>query len=74
MEKIYGRTVGERIRLLRESEGLRQEDLANEFHMAHGGVISAYEKEYRRLSTEMVVKYSRRFNVTTDWILKGEDG
>ena len=31
-----------------------------------------YEAEKRALPVDVLVRYSERFNVTTDWILKGE--
>ena len=73
MERVFGRTIGERIKLLRESKGLTQEDLAKEFCLAHGGVVSNYEKDKRKMPTDLVVSYSKKFKVTTDWILKGEN-
>ena len=73
MEKLYGRTVGERIRILRESKGLRQEDLAEEFLLSSGSVVSLYESGKRQLPSEMAVAYSKKFGVSTDWILMGEE-
>ena len=74
MEKLYGRTIGERIRLLRESAGIRQEDLARDFKLANAGVVSFYENDRRALPTDIVVAYSKKFEVSTDWILKGNAG
>ena len=74
MEKLYGRTIGERIRLLRESAGIRQEDLARDFKLANAGVVSFYENDRRARPTDIVVAYSKKFEVSTDWILKGNAG
>ncbi len=73
MDKLYGRTVGERIRILRESKGIRQEDLAKEFLLSGGSVISLYENGRRQVPSEVAVAYSKKFGVTTDWILTGEE-
>lgn len=73
MEELYGTAVGERIRSLRENNGLRQEDLAREFGLANGTVISNYESARRHLPTEVAVAYSRKFGVSTDWILTGKE-
>lgn len=59
MEKLYGRTVGERLRLLRESRGLRQEDLANEFLLSGGSVVSLYENGKRQVPAEIRIKSSQ---------------
>ena len=72
MEKLYGRTIGERIRLLRESRNIKQEDMAKEFQLAAASVVSMYENDKRILPTDLVLAYSNKFKVTTDWILKGE--
>ena len=72
MEGLYGRTIGERIKILREREGINQEDLAKEFRLANAGVVSFYENDRRQLPLDIVVAYSNKFDVSTDWILKGE--
>ena len=63
--------MGERIRILRENCGIRQEDLAKEFQLSNAGVISFYENGRRTIPTDIVIKYSDKFGVSTDWILKG---
>ena len=66
------KNVGERIKYLREKHGLSQSDIAKEFHLAGGSsVVCKYEREKRDRPLDVVVAYSRRFGVSTDWILKG---
>ena len=72
MEKLYGRTIGERIRLLRESRNIKQEDMAKELQLAAASTVSMYENDKRILPTDLVLAYSNKFKVSTDWILKGE--
>ncbi len=73
MKNLYGRTIGERLKLLRESLGIKQEDLAKEFKLANASVVSFYENDKRQLPTDVAVAYSKKFDVSTDWILKGEE-
>ena len=72
MEKKHGRTIGERIRFLRERSEISQEELAKDLKVAGGSVVSMYETGKRHLPTDLVLAYSKRFDVTTDWIIKGD--
>ncbi len=65
------RTIGGRIRVLRETRGIGQKELAKEFFLANKSVVSAYEREERAIPIDVLLKYSEKFNVSTDWILKG---
>ena len=65
------RTIGGRIRVLRETRGIGQKELAKEFFLANKSVVSAYEREERAIPIDVLLKYSDKFNVSTDWILKG---
>ena len=67
----YENTVGGRIKKLREEHGITQRELADEFSIGYSPVISMYESEKRMLPIDVLLLYSKRFNVTTDWILKG---
>ncbi|SEM38637.1 Helix-turn-helix [Butyrivibrio sp. ob235] len=58
--------------MLRENAGLTQKQLAEEFNIYYNPVISMYESEKRALPIDVLVKYSEKFNVSTDWILKGD--
>ena len=73
METRNTETIGGRIRELREASGIGQKELAAEFFLSNKSVISAYERETRTLPIDVLLKYSERFQVSTDWILKGVD-
>lgn len=64
-------TIGGRLKGLREDKKLSQEQLAKELHMGSRSMISQFENETRALTIDARLEYSRFFNVTTDWILKG---
>lgn len=63
-------TIGERLKLLRENEDLTQKQLGFEFGIQRN-LISMYESEDRPLPVDILLKYSKRFCISTDWILKG---
>lgn len=66
------KTIGERIKYLREKYGISQDDIAREFFLAGGSsVVCKYEQDKRDLPLDVVIAYSKKFGVTTDWILKG---
>ncbi len=64
-------TIGGRLKALREDKKLSQEQLAKELHLGSRSMISQFENETRALTIDTLLEYSRFFNVTTDWILKG---
>jgi transcriptional regulator with XRE-family HTH domain len=64
-------TMGDRLRKLREDNGISQKELAKEFFLSNKTVISRYELGIRAVPLEIVQLYSKKFGVTTDWILKG---
>ena len=72
MYEGIGKTIGERIRYLRELHGISQVDIAKEFSLSDNSIISKYELNKRFPPMDVVVEYSRKFGVSTDWILKGE--
>ena len=72
MDKLYVVAIGERIRRLRESQRVSQQKLAKELKLSHASAISMYESGKRHLPVEVLLAYSKRFDVSTDWILKGE--
>ena len=61
-------SLGKRLRELRESKNLSQADLAKEFGKSQVA-ISKYENDSRQLDYEMLNKYSKFFNVSTDFLL-----
>ena len=63
-------TIGGRLKYLRENEELTQKDLGFEFGIQRN-LISMYECEDRPLPVDILLKYSERFSISTDWILKG---
>ncbi|WP_022761996.1 MULTISPECIES: helix-turn-helix domain-containing protein [unclassified Butyrivibrio] len=65
-------TIGGRLRKLREDAGIGQKELAAEFYLSNKTVVSAYERNMRAIPVEVIVMYSDKFKVTTDWILKGK--
>ena len=65
-------TLGGRLKFLRENEGLTQKELGFEFGI-QWNLITYYELEDRPLPVDILLKYSERFCISTDWILKGEE-
>ena len=66
------KSVGSRIKYLREKNGLSQDEMAKAFYLSGGSsVICKYEQGKRDLPLDVVVAYSKKFGVSTDWILKG---
>ena len=63
-------TLGGRLKFLRENEGLTQKELGLLFGIQRN-LISMYENEERDLPVDILLKYSERFCISTDWILKG---
>ena len=63
-------TIGGRLKFLRENEDLTQKELGFEFGIQRN-LISMYESEDRPLPVDILLKYSQRFCISTDWILKG---
>ncbi|MED3799987.1 MULTISPECIES: helix-turn-helix domain-containing protein [Lysinibacillus] len=63
-------SIGERIAFIRESANISQRALMKELGISNLGRI---EKNERSPGIDIVISISERFNVTTDWLLKGED-
>lgn len=61
-----------RIKFLREENGLTQQDLAERLGGAKS-TVAMYEKEDRKPSLEVLVKLSEIFNCTIDYILCKSD-
>ena len=72
MEFDLGAAVGARLKELRESRGLSQKDVSNEFVITGRSTLANYELGIRDVPIKILVLYSKKFNVSTDWILKGE--
>lgn len=62
---------GERVKYLRTSKKLTQEQLAKQVGLTKS-VISAYETGIRMPSYDVLIQFSRIFHVTTDYLLGNE--
>lgn len=71
MEAKSMETIGGRLKELRQKEGVSQEQLAKELHFGSKSMVSQYESNKRAITIDALLEYSNRFDVTTDWILKG---
>ena len=60
--------IGSKIKQLRTSKNLTQDQLANRLSVTKS-VISAYENGLRFPSLEVLIQLSYVFNVTTDYLL-----
>lgn len=66
-------TFGGRIRSLRELRGLSQKDFGELFE-TKTSTVSMWERDERRPdSHELLLKISKEFNVTLEWLLSGEE-
>lgn len=60
--------IGNKLKELRKSRGLTQEELGNLLGVAKSS-ISMYERDFRRPSYEVLIRYVDIFNTSTDFIL-----
>jgi len=60
--------IGNRIKLLREELGLKQDDLAKKISVSPSA-IGMYERNLREPNNELTLKLSEYFNVSTDYLL-----
>lgn len=65
-------TIGSRIIMARERAGLSQEELADLIHRSQR-TMQAYEADETAPSTKPLRMMAEILNVTTDWIMEGED-
>lgn len=61
-------TIGEKIKMLREKNGLTQRQLAEKLYLKQNA-ISAYEKGVNQPSLEIVRLLAATFNVSSDYLL-----
>ena len=73
METRYAEIIGERLKTLRERNNLTQKELAKKMLMGSHSMISEFESGKRQLSASALMYYAEIFNVSTDWILYGEE-
>ena len=64
--------VGNRIYQLRTSKGMSQRELAQALGSGSNELVARWERGASSPSAETLVKLSEFFNVSVDWILKGE--
>ena len=57
-------TVGERIKQIRESRDISQEDLANKLGLKDKSSVCKIEKAGDNISTKSIAKYAEALNVT----------
>lgn len=64
--------LGDRIRSLREKNNLTQEQIAKKIGISRG-TYAHYEINKRRPDYETLIKIANLFDVSTDYLLKGEE-
>lgn len=65
-------TLGEKIQKLRKEGGLSQEELSDQLGVSRQA-ISKWERDSGYPETEKIIRMSRIFNVTLDYLFKEED-
>lgn len=69
--ELHGKeSVGQRLAKLRKERGYSQIELAQKMGLVQQ-LVTAYERDTRRLHAEMVVRFAKAFDVSTDEILLG---
>lgn len=64
--------LGERLTSLRKSRGMSQEQLAEQLELTRQ-TISKWELDQSTPDMEYIIKFSELFDVSTDYLLKGEE-
>ncbi len=64
--------MGSRLKKLRINSNLTQKQLADRIGLANSA-ISSYESGYRYPSYDILLKYSRIFHVSTDYLIGSEN-
>lgn len=64
-------TLGKRLARLREKRNLDQAQLGEILNLSKS-TISAYERDTRSPNPELIVSIAEYFNVTTDYLLRGD--
>ena len=70
IKRVVPKTIGSRIKEMREEAGLTQAELAKEIGVLRA-TINQWENETRDLKTAYTVKLANYFGVTCDYILRG---
>lgn len=68
--------LGEKVRFLREQAGMSQSELAQELGLSEHskGFISEIESGKKTPRAELVLKLANIFRVTTDFLLRDDEG
>ena len=61
-------TIGQKIRFLRESRGYTQAEIADKLGVGRS-VYSCYECGTRNISIQLIIKITKIYNVTSDFLL-----
>lgn len=70
MEKI---DIGARLKAAREKAGLTQEKARKELGIPKAQTLSAYERGVNSPPIEILIKISKLYSVSMDWIILGEE-
>lgn len=62
-------TIGERIRLARESKNLQQKELAELINVKSSGVISNWERDLNKPDAEKIIKLCQVLNISVSYLL-----
>lgn len=65
-------TIGERIRFLRKKHGMLLEQMATSIGKSKSN-ISGYENNKFEPSAQTIIAICKLFDITTDWLLLGDD-
>ena len=66
--------IAERVKQLRVDAGMSQQEVAEKIHCGSRTSVANYESGARALTTDAAIEYSKLFEISTDWILKGGSG
>lgn len=72
MRKFFLDTIGNRVRHVRETMGLKQGQMAVKLGIPQSS-LSQFESDKRIPGIEILIKISQLANVSTDWLLLGEN-
>lgn len=64
-------TIGQRLARLRKERGYSQVELAKKIGLTQP-LVTAYERDTRRLHAEMVIRFAKALEVSTDELLLGK--
>ena len=64
--------VGVRVRELRKSHHMTQEQLAEILHLSYKGAVSKIENGYKPLSIDNAVALAEYFGVSLNYLIRGE--